>query len=165
MQPEWFAETLATLIERRELAPGMMRRVMEGLLAGRCGEAETAALLVALRMKGETAAELAEAATVLREKMTRFETGRDDVLDTCGTGGDGSSTFNISLPIEVVVLNCWVTETNEAPFASRISTILAKSASDRVSRSTLYTTTVSILLAWMSARSCWRAGRSRLPPE
>ena len=48
-----------------------------------------------------------------------------------------SSTFNVSRPIEVVVLNCCVTDTNETPRASKISAILAKSASERVSRSTL----------------------------
>jgi hypothetical protein len=48
-----------------------------------------------------------------------------------------SSTFRVSRPIEVVVLNCWVTETNETPWASNSSTSLAKSASERVSRSTL----------------------------
>ena len=48
-----------------------------------------------------------------------------------------SSTLSVSRPIEVVVLNCWVTETKETPRASNTSTILAKSASERVSRSTL----------------------------
>ena len=48
-----------------------------------------------------------------------------------------NSTLRVSLPIEVVVLNCCVTETNETPFASKISTMLAKSASERVSRSIL----------------------------
>jgi hypothetical protein len=48
-----------------------------------------------------------------------------------------SNTFSVSLPIEVVVLNCWVTATKDTPRASNISTILAKSASERVSRSTL----------------------------
>ena len=48
-----------------------------------------------------------------------------------------SSTLSVSRPIEVVVLNCWVTETNDTPWASNSSTSLAKSANDRVSRSTL----------------------------
>jgi hypothetical protein len=48
-----------------------------------------------------------------------------------------NSTLSVSRPIELVVLNCWVTETNEAPCASKISTSRAKSASERVSRSTL----------------------------
>ena len=48
-----------------------------------------------------------------------------------------SSTFSVSRPIEVVVLNAWVIDTKDTPAASKIATILAKSASDRVSRSTL----------------------------
>ena len=48
-----------------------------------------------------------------------------------------SSTLRVSRPMEVVVLNCWVTETKETPLRSKISTILAKSDSERVSRSTL----------------------------
>lgn len=79
-----------------------MRAVMDDVVGGRCGEMETAALLVALRAKGETADELAAAATVLREHMVRLETGRDDVLDTCGTGGDSSGTFNISTATALV---------------------------------------------------------------
>src|SRR5947209_11205537 len=85
-----------------------MTVVMRVVLAGGCGEAEVAALLVALRMKGETADELAEAAAVLRECMTPLETGRDDVLDTCGTGGDGSGTFNISTATALVAAGAGV---------------------------------------------------------
>src|SRR5439155_4928337 len=59
--------------------------------------------LVALRMKGETATELAAAASVLRRCMVPLETGRDDTLDTCGTGGDGAATFNISTATAFVV--------------------------------------------------------------
>jgi anthranilate phosphoribosyltransferase len=106
--PPWFAETLTALIERRDLAEGAMRALMQDVMAGHCGEAETAALLVALRMKGETAAELAAAAAVLREHMVRLDTGRDDVLDTCGTGGDGSRTFNISTAVALVAAGAGV---------------------------------------------------------
>jgi anthranilate phosphoribosyltransferase len=69
---------------------------MNRLLDDGCGEAESAAVLVALRMKGETAGELAAAARVLRARMVPLVTDRNDVLDTCGTGGDGAGTFNIS---------------------------------------------------------------------
>ena len=96
VQPTWFVETLTTLLERRSLSEAAMRQLLEDVMAGRCGEAETAALLIALRMKGETAEEVTAAARVLRERMVRLETGRTDVLDTCGMGGDGSGTFNIS---------------------------------------------------------------------
>lgn len=95
-QPAWFVETLTTLLERRSLSQDAMRQLLDDVMAGRCGEAETAALLIALRMKGETAEEVAAAARVLRERMVRLDTGRSDVLDTCGMGGDGSGTFNIS---------------------------------------------------------------------
>ena len=60
-------------------------------------------MLVALRMKGETAEELAAAARVLRQHAVPLTTGRDDVLDTCGTGGDGAGTFNVSTATALVV--------------------------------------------------------------
>jgi anthranilate phosphoribosyltransferase len=90
------------LVERRDLSADLMRLVMRELMAGRCGEVETAAFLTALRVKGESAAEIAAAAEVLREHMVAFDTGRDGVLDTCGTGGDGISTFNISTAAALV---------------------------------------------------------------
>jgi anthranilate phosphoribosyltransferase len=95
-QPPWFTETMAALLERRELSAPEMRVVIHDLMHGTCGDVETAAFLTALRMKGETAGELAAAAAVLREHMIRFEAGRADVLDTCGIGGDETGTFNIS---------------------------------------------------------------------
>jgi anthranilate phosphoribosyltransferase len=59
-------------------------------------------------MKGETAEELAAAAGVLREQMVPLETGRDDVLDTCGMGGDGANTFNISTAAALVAAGAGV---------------------------------------------------------
>src|SRR5207237_5337002 len=72
------------------------------------GEMQAGSLLVALRMKGESADEVAAAAAVLREHMVRLETGRDDVLDTCGTGGDGKGTFNISTATALVAAGAGV---------------------------------------------------------
>jgi anthranilate phosphoribosyltransferase len=100
--PAWFAATLAALVERRDLTAMHMCRLTHALLEGGLGEAEAAALLTALRMKGESAEELAAAAAVLREHMTPLATGRDDVLDTCGTGGDGGGTFNVSTATALV---------------------------------------------------------------
>jgi anthranilate phosphoribosyltransferase len=101
--PAWFAPTLAALLERRDLNGIQVCELMHGLLAGSCGDVETAALLVAWNMKGETAEELAAAAAVLREHMVLLDLGLDDVLDTCGTGGDGRGTFNISTATAFVV--------------------------------------------------------------
>jgi anthranilate phosphoribosyltransferase len=99
--PEWFAPTLATLQQGRNLSADAMAALMEGLLRGECGAGETAALLRALRDKGETAEELAAAAQVMRKHCQPLDVGRD-VLDTCGTGGDGACTFNISTATAIV---------------------------------------------------------------
>lgn len=106
--PPWFAETLAALIERRDLSEEQMRRLMEAAMTGECGEAETAALLVALRMKGETAVEVAAAAAVLRQHMVQLDCGPHAVLDTSGTGGDGTGTFNISTAAALVIAGAGV---------------------------------------------------------
>jgi anthranilate phosphoribosyltransferase len=106
--PPWYVPTLETLLAGNDLTAVQMCTVMQGLMGGACGEVETAALLVALRMKGETAEELAAAAAVLREYCVHFDPGRDGVLDTCGTGGDGAGTFNISTAAALVVAGAGV---------------------------------------------------------
>jgi anthranilate phosphoribosyltransferase len=104
--PSWFAATLESLQGGQELSTVRMCQVMHGLLSGACGETETAALLVALRMKGESIDELAAAAAVMREYSCPLDLPegieREDLLDTCGTGGDGSGTFNISTATALV---------------------------------------------------------------
>ncbi len=100
--PQWFLETLSPMLAGRDLSEAQMRALMQEMILGRCGEVEAAALLIALRVKGESAAEIAAAAGVLREHMVRFETGKLDVLDTCGTGGDETGTFNISTATALV---------------------------------------------------------------
>jgi anthranilate phosphoribosyltransferase len=99
----WFADVLAALLERRDLAEEPLRAALHAMMTGQCSDAEAAAFLIALRMKGETAAELAAAARVLREHMRAWQPGVDGVLDTCGTGGDGTATFNISTAAAFVV--------------------------------------------------------------
>ncbi len=102
MAVSWFSSTLSALLNRRDLDAVHMCELMEEVLQGSCQEVELAALLVALRMKGETSIELAAAAAVLREHMVQLCTGRHDLLDTCGTGGDGLGTFNISTAAALV---------------------------------------------------------------
>ena len=106
--PLSMAALLTDLLERRDLSSERMSAVMEEILTGMWGPAETAALLVALRSKGETAEELAAAALVMRRHAQPLDTGRDDVLDTCGTGGDGTGTFNISTATALVVAGAGV---------------------------------------------------------
>jgi anthranilate phosphoribosyltransferase len=78
------------------------RQAMGVLLEGQAGEAEIAGFLVALKMKGETAAEIAGFARAMRDRMIVVDAG-PDVIDTCGTGGDGSGTFNISTAVAIVM--------------------------------------------------------------
>src|SRR5439155_4670139 len=104
----WFAEVLPALLARRELSAEQVTAALTALVEGSCTEAEAAAFLVALRMKGETAGEIAAAARVLRAHMVRWDPGLPGVLDTCGTGGDGTGTFNISTATAFVVAGAGV---------------------------------------------------------
>jgi anthranilate phosphoribosyltransferase len=94
-------QIIDALNAHRELTEEQMRAALADMMHGRCGEEEAAAFLSGLRNKGETAQEIATAAAVLRQHMLRFEPGCD-VLDTCGTGGDGAGTFNISTAAALV---------------------------------------------------------------
>ena len=86
----------------------MVRSAVQDLTGGRFDEAQAAAFLVALRNKGESAAELATAVEVLREAMVRLRPSDELALDTCGTGGDGTGTFNISTAVALVVAGAGV---------------------------------------------------------
>ena len=101
--PQWHAVGLPLLLERRDLPDELVRAAVADLTAGTFDEAEAAAWLTALRCKGESASELASAVTVLRGAMHRLDCPSRPVLDTCGTGGDGSGTFNISTATALVV--------------------------------------------------------------
>jgi len=92
-----YSQTLSRLIDRHDLSFAEMRELMEHIMGGQLTPAQIAAVLVALRMKGETVSEIAAAATVMRELSSKVKlqnTGH--LIDTCGTGGDGISTFNVS---------------------------------------------------------------------
>lgn len=89
-------EVLEKLIRKEDLEAEEMRGVVREIIAGGLKESQVAAFLVALRCKGESAGEILGGSLALREKITRVETSRRPLLDTCGTGGDGLNTFNIS---------------------------------------------------------------------
>src|SRR6187401_1325866 len=92
------------LVDRISLNEAEARHAMEELMAGRATDAQVAGFLTALRMKGESALELAAFARVMRERAEPFWDGKVlPVLDTCGTGGDRSGTFNISTASAFVV--------------------------------------------------------------
>ncbi len=91
------SEALSRCIEHREIFHDEMLHLMRTLMRGEMSPTLAAALLMGLRVKKETIGEITAAATVMREFATPVQTPNpEDLLDLCGTGGDGTSTFNIS---------------------------------------------------------------------
>jgi anthranilate phosphoribosyltransferase len=92
-----YTSLLNRLLNREDLPHGDMYELMRNIMGGQLTPVQIAAVLVALRMKGETVGEIAAAAQVMRELSSKV-TVQDDqhLVDTCGTGGDGAQTFNIS---------------------------------------------------------------------
>ncbi len=103
-------EAISKVVKGHDLSEQEAAEVMEEILTGRATAAQTSAFLTALRIKGETVDEIVGAAKVMRRKGTRIHLNnhllnidRDEInveeetiLDTCGTGGDGTNTFNVS---------------------------------------------------------------------
>ena len=94
---------LRTLTEGQDLDEDQMRSVMRDVMTGECTPAQIGGLLIALRMKGETVAEIAAAASIMRELATPVKVDPATVVDVVGTGGDGVRTFNISTASAFVV--------------------------------------------------------------
>lgn len=108
------------VVKKIDLTEQETRSVFEEIMSGAATYAQIGAFVTALRMKGETAAEITGAARVMREKSVHINAGapligmdRDDInidaetiVDTCGTGGSGTNTFNISTTVAFVVAGC-----------------------------------------------------------
>ncbi len=84
------------LTDHRDLSSAEMMGVMHLIMGGKATPAQIGGFLIGLRMKGETVDEIAAAASVMRELATPVPVSAEHLVDTCGTGGDGASTFNIS---------------------------------------------------------------------
>ena len=96
-------EAIQTLVGGDDLDTSTIAQVMGDIMSGKTTDAQIGAFLIALRLKGETIEEIAGCARVMREKATSIMPKRKDLVDTCGTGGDGSGTFNISTTVAFVV--------------------------------------------------------------
>jgi anthranilate phosphoribosyltransferase len=90
------SSAIRDVVDGQDLGPEAMTAVMRQIMGGEATPAQIGAFLVGLRMKGETVAEITAAARVMRELVTPVEVSKDHLVDTCGTGGDGANTFNIS---------------------------------------------------------------------
>ena len=105
---------IRTVVERKDLSRDEAFAVMDAIMSGQATDAQIAAFLTALRMKGETVEELIGFARVMREKVSPVKTrarvqtslsgtDREMLVDTCGTGGDATGTFNVSTATAFVV--------------------------------------------------------------
>jgi len=102
-------EALAEVVNGRNLKEADMIEVMDEVMEGKATPAQIAAFITALRVKGETVDEVTGAARVMRQKATRIDARSPVIVDTCGTGGDGRNTFNISTTAAFVVAAAGIT--------------------------------------------------------
>jgi len=102
-----FNKHLARAISGAPLSGAEMREAMLALFSGGASDIEIAGFLAALRTRGETVEEIAAAAQTMRDVALRVD-APEDVLDTCGTGGDGAGTYNISTAAALIAAGCGV---------------------------------------------------------
>jgi anthranilate phosphoribosyltransferase len=95
-------QSLAKLLDGHDLSRDEARATMAEIMAGEATQAQIAGLLVALKVKGETADEIAGCAEAMREHVLRVNPSRTDLVDVVGTGGDGANTYNISTAAALV---------------------------------------------------------------
>lgn len=104
-----FTDYLNMIIKRQDLSSDQMTAMMSDIFSGTVTDAQIGAFMGALAVKGETFEELAGAARAMRAKAARIQTVSNKAVDTCGTGGDSSGSFNISTTTAFVVAGCGVT--------------------------------------------------------
>jgi len=102
-------EALNKVIDKRDLTKDEMVSIMTQIMEGQVESSQLGAFLTALRMKGESISEIVGAAQVMRNKAERLKLTADYIVDTCGTGGDGADTFNISTAAAFVVAGSGIT--------------------------------------------------------
>ena len=114
-------DAIQQLIAGRDLDRETATAVMDQIMSGEATDAQIGGFLVALRCKGETEDEVAGFTEVMRAKATRISGGRPPLLDTCGTGGDASGTFNISTTAAFVAVGagCTVAKHGNRAISSR----------------------------------------------
>jgi len=102
-------EAIAKAMANEDLRESEMMEAMEEVMEGKATSAQIAAFITVLRMKGETVEEVTGAARIMRQKATRIDARSAIIVDTCGTGGDGMNTFNISTTTAFVVAAAGIT--------------------------------------------------------
>ena len=106
---------IETIVSGKHLKPEEAERVFQIIMNGGATPAQIAAVLVGLKINGETEAEITAGVKVIRSKATKFSVGentKNKMIDVCGTGGDASGTYNISTAVAFVVAACGVPVAN-----------------------------------------------------
>ena len=101
-------QALQAVLDKQDLPSSRMQTAMNCIMQGEATPAQIAGFIIALRMKGETVEELAAAAQVMRDLSSKVEINASPIVDTCGTGGDGQKTFNISTASSIVAASAGV---------------------------------------------------------
>ncbi|RLA08287.1 MAG: anthranilate phosphoribosyltransferase [Gammaproteobacteria bacterium] len=101
-------DAINTIINGDHLKDEQMSSVMQIIMTGKATDAEIGGFLIGLRCKGESVDEIFAAASVMRELSSKVDIKDDNLFDTCGTGGDGSHTFNISTAVAIVSAACGI---------------------------------------------------------
>ena len=96
-------EAIKAITEKQDLSTDEMSATMRLIMTGEATPAQVGGFLIGLRMKGETIDEIAAAAAVMRELASKVDVDKNHLVDTCGTGGDASGSFNISTASAIVV--------------------------------------------------------------
>lgn len=96
-------QAISAIVDRVDLSGDEMRSVMQQIMTGGATPIQIGGFLAGMRTKGETVEELVAAAEIMRKLATRIEVSTDHLVDTCGTGGDGSQSFNVSTACAFVV--------------------------------------------------------------
>lgn len=96
-------EAISKLVQKQDLTQNETERVMNEIMEGKATDAQIAGFLIGLRLKGETTDEITACAKIMRQKAQTIKPNVKFLVDTCGTGGDNSNTFNISTATAFVV--------------------------------------------------------------
>ena len=108
-------EAITKLVSTEDLSVIEAEESMQEIMQGEATPSQIGAFLTALRMKGETVAEITGCARSMRANALKVAVNREQLVDTCGSGGDNSGTFNISTTVALIVAACNVAVAKHVP--------------------------------------------------
>src|SRR5208337_1641600 len=101
--PAIISSSIISVLNGAKLNSASCEQIFAHLFSGQLSEIELSGLLTAMKLRGETAEEICGAARSMRNFCNSIDLGTDGIFDTCGTGGDGSGSFNISSSVAIIL--------------------------------------------------------------